>query len=220
IGYWYISWTGEKDAEEQAATFETIRGKLKLEKNRDSWVPKDLPIRTYGGHSLGYQVLDGEDMWKEPDAKDRSATGEDPNGDLLLIARVKQRGKDAAEEATLIASILDSGGGDPLAQARSYVEAQRTADVKAADASLTPRFSERSGVPEGESASNPVETSAPFVRLQMTVQGASSFSRLLVVSAIKIGDKIVVVQAWCAWSERETFEAKLMQIAGSLRESR
>ena len=32
-------------------------------------------------------------------------------------------------------------------------------------------------------------------------------------SALKIGDRVVAVHAWCAWTEKDFFEAKLMQIA-------
>jgi len=220
IGYWSISWAGEKDAEEQASAFEAVRDKLKLEKSRENWSAKEQPVRTFGGHALSYQVLDGEDIWKEPDAKDRPVTGEDPNGDLLLLAKVKEKGKDFFHEATLVTLLLDSDGGDPLAQARKYVEERRTADVKAADDKFTPKFLERSGAPDGDPPSNPVDTPTPVVRLQMTVQGASSSSKLLVISALKIGGRVVAVHASCAWTERELFEAKLMQIAGSLRESR
>ena len=220
IGYWSISWAGERDAEEQSATFEAIRDKLKLEKSRENWTPKDHPVRTFGGHAVRYQVLDGEDIWKEPDAKDRPATGEDPRGDLLLAARVKQKGADFFEEATLVTVLLDPDGSDPLAQARKYVEERCSSEVKAANEKFVAKFIERSGAPEGDPPSNPVDTPAPVVRLQMTVQGASSSSKLVVISAIKVGDRVVVVHAYCAWTEKEMFEAKLMQIAGSLRESR
>jgi hypothetical protein len=220
IGYWYLAWAGEKDAAEQEATFTEIRDKLKLDRYRENWTATDQPIRTFGGHALSYQVLDGEDMWKEPDEKERSAAGEDPNADLLLVAKVKQKRRDFDDEATLLAIILDGEAGDPLARARKYVEDQQTTRVKDADAKLMPAFIERTGAPDGDPPSNPVDTPTPVARLQMTVPGASNFSKLLVVSAIKIGDRIVVVEAWCAWKDREVFEAKLMQIAGSLRESR
>ena len=220
IGYWSLSWANEKDAEGQAATFEAIREKLKLDKGRDNWTAKELPVRVFGGHAVSYQLLDGEDIWKEPEPKVRPASGEDPNGDLLLIAGVKAPGQDIPAEATLVAILLDSAGGDPLAQGRKYVEDKITAQVKQADDKFTPRFIERNTSPEGDPPSNPVETPAPTVRMQMTVQGASNFSKLLVVSAAKIGDRVVVVAATCAWNDRELFEAKLMQIAGSLREPR
>ena len=220
VGYWSVSWANEKDAEGQAAAFEGIREKLKLDKSRDSWAAKDLPVRTFGGHAVTYQLLDGEDIWKEPDAKDRPASGEDPKGDLLLTARVKVPGHDFPDEATLVAILLDGGGEDPLAQGRKYIEDRLAEQVKVADDKLAPKFLERKGNPDGDPPSNPVDTPTPVVRMQMTVQGASSFSKLLVLSAAKVGDRVVVVYAHCSWGDREVFEAKLMQIAGSLREAR
>jgi hypothetical protein len=37
-----------------------------------------------------------------------------------------------------------------------------------------------------------------------------------VVSAIRIGEKVIVVRASCGWDDRAVYEAKLIQIAGSL----
>ncbi len=219
IGYWAISWAGEADAGPQAETFEAIRAKLKLNNSREDWQAKQPPVRTFGGHAVAYRLLDGESDWAEPDAKVRSATDEDPKGDLLLQARLKVPGKDFAEEATLVTILLDSAGGDPLAQGRKYVEDRMTAQVKMADEKLEPTFIERNVPPEGDPPSGNVETPAPVVRLQMTVKGASNYSKLIVVSAAKIGDRVVVVFASCSWPDRELFEGKLMQIAGSLRES-
>jgi hypothetical protein len=220
IAYWCICWSGDRDAEGQSEAFESIRAKFKLDKHREAWKPKEQPVQVRGGHSLGYQLLDGEDIWKEPDAKERPPSGEDPHGDLLLVANVKEKGRDTRAEATLVAIVLDAAGGDVLAQGRKYVEEQRTALLKAADEKFTPVFNELKGPPVGDPASNPVETPTPVVRLQMTVQGSSSSSKLLVISALKIGDRVVVVHAYCAWNERELFEAKMEQIAGSLRESK
>jgi hypothetical protein len=220
VGYWSIAWANEKEAEGQAAMFESIRERLKLNNTRDTWRAKEQPIRTFGGHAVSYQLLDGEDVWKEPDAKLRPATDEDPNADLLLTARVKVPGKDFAEEATLVTILLDPTGDDPLAQGRKYIEDRIAAQVKMANAAFVPKFLERSGEPDGDPPSNAVETPTPVVRMQMTVQGASRFSKLLVVSAAKIGDRVVVVSASCDWADRELFESKFVQIAGSLRESR
>jgi hypothetical protein len=218
IGYWALSWANEKDAEGQEAVFEGIRAKLKLNNSRDNWTPKELPVRTFGGHAVQYQLLDSDDLWTEPDAKTRSPAEEDSKGDLLLIAKAKLPGKDVAEEATLVTILLDGGGGDALAQGRKYVEDKMRAHIKEADPKLEPRFIERSGTPDGDPPANPVDTPTPVVRMQMTVQGASSFAKLLVISAAKIGDRTVVVFASCSWADRELFEAKLVQIAGSLRE--
>jgi len=218
IGYWALSWAGEKDAEGQASTFDAIREKLKLSGTRDNWSPKELPVRTFGGHAVSYQLLDGEDIWKEPEPKERPATGEDANGDLLLVARVKVPGQDIAEEATLVTILLDSAGGEPLPQGKKYVEDKIRAQVKQADEKLDAAFLDLTGEPKGDPPSNPVDTPTPIARMQMTVKGAASFSKLVVVSAAKIGERVVVVYSFCSWTDRELFESKLMQIAGSLRE--
>lgn len=119
VGYWTLSWASERDAESQAAAFEGIRAKLKLNNSRDNWTPKELPVRTFGGHAVQYQLLDSDDLWTEPDAKTRSPAEEDPKGDLLLIAKAKVPGKDVAEEATLVTILLDGAGDDALCRVAS-----------------------------------------------------------------------------------------------------
>lgn len=216
IGYWYLAWASEKDVAEQADVFDAIRDQLKLEKHRETWMARQAPINTFAGRNLGYQVLDGDDLWEEADPAKRPATGEDAKADILLLSK-KQMGKDFSEEATLIAMILERDGDDPLAQGVKYVKAQQTARVKESNEAFTPMFLERKGDPQGDPPSNPgIETPAPVARFQMTVPGAASVSKLLVISAAKIGDKVVVVLAWCSWQDREVLEAKLTQIAGSL----
>jgi hypothetical protein len=220
IGYWSICWAGENDAKDQAATFDATRGKFKLLGLRDGWKPKQAPTRAFGGHDLPYQVIDAEDVWKEPDPKDRPASGEDPKGDLLLVARIKQKGHDRADEATLLVSILDDPGGDPLEAGQKYVEQRWAEETKAADPKFTPTFEKQTGDPEGDPTSPAVEATAPVVRLKMTVPGVSSYTKVIVVSADKVGNKLVVAQGRCAWGDRATFEPKLVQIAGSLRETK
>ena len=59
---------------------------------------------------------------------------------------------------------------------------------------------------------------APVTRFEETVAGDRNQHRLRVVSALRVGGKVAVVNAWCSWEHRHAFEDRLVQIAGSLRE--
>ena len=217
IAYWSICWASEKDTKDQLATFDATRAKFKLLGLRDRWVAKEAPVRAIGGHAAEYQVLDAEGIWAEPDPKADKPTEYDPKADLLLRARLKTKGSDRAREATLVAVLLDPAGGAPLDQAQKYVEDRRAAEVK--ESGLTAKFTVLTGEPEGDPTPNTVEPTAPVVRVQEGIPGARGQSRLMVVSALAVGKKVVAVYAWCAFDERAAFESKLIQIAGSLREA-
>jgi hypothetical protein len=222
IAYWSICWTGENDAEKLKGTFEASRGRFQLLDQRKDWRPREATVRPFGGHRLPYQVLDAEGIWSEPDRSIEKPEDVDPKGDLLLRAKQKRAGRDFADEAILVALILDEATGDPLAVARQYVEDQRRAEVKqkSPDGGFEVKFTELTGDPAGDPAVNPIDGLIPVVRLASSIPQDRNQSRLIVVSAIRMGDRIIAVMAWCPWADREVFEAKLMQIAGSLREAK
>ena len=222
IAYWSICWTGENDVERLKETFDAARGRFRLLDQRKDWKPREATIRPFGGHRLPYQVFDAEGIWSEPDRGLEKPEDFDPKGDLLLRARQKRAGRDFADEAVLLTLILDEPTGDPLAVARQYVEDQRRKEVKekSPEGSFEVKFAELTADPAGDPAENTIEGLIPVVRLASSVPQDRNQSRLIVVSAIRMGDKIVAVSAWCAWADREVFEAKLMQISGSLREAK
>ena len=216
VGYWLIFWGGERDVNDQAPAFDAFRAQFKLLQERDKWAPRDAHIRPFGGHQYRYQVLDGDGVWSEASRTERKPEDLDPAGDLLLIAKEKRRGSSQIDEANLLVLALGSTGGDPLAQARKYVEEKWAAELKAAGANYTPSIAELSGELDGDPATVVGPPTAPFVRLKAGVVEAKSAARLLVVSAIRIGEKVIVVRASCGWDDRAVYEAKLIQIAGSL----
>ncbi|MDB5311941.1 MAG: hypothetical protein JWO38_6143 [Gemmataceae bacterium] len=221
IGYWAIYWAGENDASGQEPAFDTTLGKFKLLDLRDKWTGKEAEIRSFGGHRLGYQVLDAEGIWSEPDLKTSPPSDIDPKADLRLLGKEKKRGgRDVSEEATLVAVILDDGGGDPLAEATTYIRTYWADKIKdQTDGKMTAELKNRVDELEGD-VSNTVDPTAPIARLEMTVPGDKNQRRLIVISAIKMDGKLIVVHSWCAWGERTALEAKLAQIASSLREAK
>lgn len=214
IAYWAICWCGENDVEAVLPQFEAAREKFHLMDRREKWQPREGTTRDFRGEKADYRLTDAEGVWQ---AADTRAEDEDPQADLYLKAKLKRRGQDFANEAELLVFVVDGGGGDPLQDARKYVEARRTAEIRRANAEFTPTFKELTGDPDGPPSPNAGEPHSPVVRLQSTVPGASNQSRLIVVSGTRVGGKLVVVQAWCEWAERPAFETVFMQMAGSLR---
>jgi hypothetical protein len=195
--------------------FDAHRGRFKLLNLRDKWEPSETGVTTFGGHGFDYRILDGEGLWTEKP----NPQAEVPPADLHLIATVQKPGAkrlDPVQEAELWVYAIDAAG-DPLKQGRGFVEGLRTAELKAADAKYVVNFQEQTETPLGDPPVDTVDTPAPVVRLKSTVEGASTQSRLIVVSAIQVGPKLIVVRAQCEWNDREVFETKMIQLAGSLR---
>jgi hypothetical protein len=214
IGYWAICWCGENDVETMLPEFDAARERFRLLSLRENWQAKEGTTREFRGERADYRLTDTERLWER--AETRPEDG-DPAADLYLKAKIKRRGSDFHPEAELLVYVVDGGGGDPLQDARKYVEERRAAEVRRANDSFSPAFKELTGDPDGDPSQNAGEVSSPVVRLLSTVPGASGQSRLIVVSGIRVNDKLVVVHAWCEWAQRPAFETAFMQIAGSLR---
>ena len=219
MAYWSICWAGENDTAGQLPTFQETRGRFKLLGERENWAPLESPVRPFGGHRLPYQVLDAEGIWSEPDRNLQPPEDVDPKADMLLVAREKRRGSDFADEATLVTLILDDESGDPLQAGRTYVVDRLAQKIKGSspDGAFNAKFTEVTDAPAGDPVQNTVDGLVPVVRLRSTVSGDRNLSRLMVISAIRIGDRVVVASGWCPWADREVFEARLVQIVGSLR---
>jgi hypothetical protein len=218
IGYWAICWAGESDVAKLEPDFDAALEKFKLLDLREKWTAKEAEVRPFGGHKLGYQVLDAEGIWSEPDPKLSPPSDVDPNADLRLVGKEKKRGRDISEEATLVALVLNDSGGDPLAEATTYAKSYWAEKIKEqSDGKLTVELTPRADEPEGDAA-NAVDATAPVARFDMKVAGASSQRRVVAVSAIKLDGKLVFVHTWCAWGDRSVMEARIAQIAASLRE--
>jgi hypothetical protein len=217
MGYWSICWAAEHAVREQLSVFEATRGRFRLLDPRDQWKEREPAVTRFHGDRADYTLLDAEGIWKDAGTRPEEA---DPRADLHLRASVKRKGQDFREEAELLVYILDGGGGDPLADARGYVEAKRSDEVRRANPAFAVVFKELTGEPEGDPTPNTVGPATPVVRLHSTVPGSSSQARLIVISAVRAGDRVVAVHAWCQWTDRAEFEMKLVQIAGSLRSRR
>jgi hypothetical protein len=211
IGYWFLAWAGENNIyEEMKPEFAQARNRCKLLDLRKDWKEKQSAIVPFKGDRDPYTILDAEGKWKEAPKEDVEAEGK--GADKKLILKIGKKGN-IALEANLVVYVLPPGG-DPITEARGFVTEHRAAELKAAG-DYKVDFQERTGPPE-EVLPNLNEPPAPVIRLESTVKGTLDQDRLHVISAAKIGDKTVVVHAWCPKSQKDTFEGMFMQIAGSL----
>ena len=217
IGYWFLAWSGQNNlyAEQQAA-FAEARTRCKLLDFRKDWRPNQSNVVAYKNNVVGYTILDADGLWEDiRDEEDLKAR--DPAADRMLIRKVGKRGN-LQKEGTL-AIYIRPATADPMTEAREFVTEKRIAEMKAASDDYKVQFKDRTGTPEGDPTGNTVDATSPVVRLQSTVANAIGQNRLHVISAAKIGDKVVVVHAWCDLADRETFETMFVQIAGSLHAS-
>ena len=213
LGYWFLAWTGENEMyAEQKGAFAKARERCNWLDLRKDWVSKHSNIVPFKNNVLGYTILDGEGIWTEELDEER-VKAEDPKADKYLTARVKQKNDDFANEADLVILVLDSMG-DPLEQARSYIERRENADVENRGKTTFQPHAEDTTFDEP----NAVEGNAPYSLLK-SKNSTSSVSRLWAISAIKIGDKTVVACAKCLYSQddREQFERKFVVLVRSLR---
>jgi hypothetical protein len=100
---------------------------------------------------------------------------------------------------------------------RKYVEKGMNRDVENRG---TNTFTKLEGEPEGDPARNTVPASTAVLRMRSKNDRSREYSWLIVLSAIRVGDKVVGVHARCPWDQRGAFDAKFVQIAGSLRAGR
>lgn len=216
FGYWFLAWTGENELyQEQKGAFAEARGRCKLLDLRREWKERQSSVVAFKNNVVGYTILDAEGIWHE-ESNDRLVKGEDPRADKLLHARIKRRGSDFAEEASVMVLILDQVG-DPLQIARSYLEQQANANVELFGKSTFTESTERL---EGDPLPDPVAGNAPVLLLRSVNDRDPTQSRFWVISAITVktpmGERIVAVCGRCSWRDRATFDTRLVQLAKSL----
>src|SRR5262245_31087951 len=217
IGYWWVSWCGENDFDGLRDEFAKFRSRFKLLTLRENWTETRSNIVPYKGATVNYTILDADDIWKETDIKEFKAEDPDLDKRLRINATPRRDRKALPNQAELRVYLVDDAG-DPLEVARQYVEAKRTREVTSANPKATPTFEVLTDAPEGDPVLNQVDATAPYVRFRSKVENFSNSNQLIVVSAIRVGNKVVVVHCWCDLPKRSVFETKFVQIASSLRE--
>jgi hypothetical protein len=214
IAYWFLAWTGENQIyAEQKEFFAKVRASSKLMGLRSEWKSRRAPAVRFTNNVLGYSILDGEGIWNEV-TDEVAVKAEDPTADKYLTARIKRKGSDFDLEAELVILVLDAKGDEePLEQARKYLEERENRDVENRGKTTFEPHTEDTSL----DAPNPVEGNAPVLLLKSRNSVSEKIS-LWVLSAIRIGDKIVTARAKCAFTQedREQFERKFVVLVRSL----
>jgi len=214
VGYWFLSWTGAGDLyDSQKTAFADGRKRCKLLEIRKDWKEKQSPTVPFKNNVIPYTILDAEGMWEEV-ADEARVKAEDPKADKYLITIKDRKKKDHQEEAECVVLLLD-GSGNPLADARAYVEMEAN---KIAELRGKTIFSEFTGEMLGDPP-NTVDGNAEFVLLKSTNERNPAHAWFYAISAIKVGDKTVAVVAKCEFVQRAAFDTKFVQLVKSLRGS-
>lgn len=215
--YYWLSWCQEADYDGLKDQFASFRSKFKALELRQDWQETQSSIIDYKGDKVPYTLSDSEEVWREFPIGDEKMAN--PDLDRLLRLRLTPKGDRHAlpDEGELRVHILDVGG-EPLEAARTFAEAKEVERIRELNPEFQrPTFEVLDGPEQGDPVSNTVPRSAPVLRLKSKVAESSNAGRLIVVSGLKVGDKMVVVRGWCEYSKRNVLETKLVQIASSLR---
>jgi hypothetical protein len=217
FGYWFYTWSTERDAAEVASQFDDLRARFRVLDGREGGGIRPAVAETdFHGTSVNYKLTGAASVWKKPEGL--VPTDEDPMADLLLRGELPSRQKrDFPPRATLVGLVLKDGG-DPTAVGGQYVRKRHTLDPQVFGPT---KITELSGEPEGDALTTPDVSSAPTTRLRVSPGGENasrSAEKLVVYSAIRVGEVVVVAEGSCPWSERATWERRLIRLVGSLRE--
>lgn len=217
IGYWFLAWAPEREVAGLVDEFADLRGRFKLLGYRDEWKETAAPFAVFAGDAVDYRVIDTERIWKKP-ATGTEPRDVDPKADLLLWAEYpfKQK-RDVKPRAELVTYVLDPAGDDPVAVVRAYIKARYAKE--AADFGET-RLVELTDEPQGDPPAHTEQQGIETVRLKAEAVRDSNRSKLLVLSGITVGGKVVGLEARCPWSDRPLWERRLIHVAASLRPGR
>ncbi len=218
LGYWFYAWAAERDAAAVAEELEDLRGRFRILDERKDWSGRTGTEITFTGESgaARYKLTSHESIWTKPPGL--APTDEDPKADLLLKAELKGRQKrDFPPRAMLVVLVLKEDG-DPAEVAGKYVRKRHSPDPEVFGPT---RITELTGDPAGDAAPGPEGGGTLAVRLQVSPGGenaSKSAEKLVVYSAIRSGDAVVVAEGSCPWTQRAALERRLIRLVGSLRE--
>lgn len=215
VGYWWYAWAAERDVAAVADELTAMRGRFRLLDQRKNWSEEVATEAVYRSESGKYRLSNFEKIWSKPDGSDPK--DEDPKADLLLKGVLKGRQRrDVNPTAALVVLVLP-GGGDPMTVAGKYVRKRHTPDAELFGPTA---ITELTGDPVGDPPVGDEKAVAPVARLKVSPGGenaSKSAEKLVVYSAIKVGDEVIVAEGSCPWAQRAAWERRLMQLVGSLR---
>jgi hypothetical protein len=217
LGYWLYTFAPENEASALASELGSMLNQFRVLDQRNNWkesVSNELVYRSQKPNGI-FRISNYEKIWTN---RDTELTSEDPNAELVIRGVLKGKGRrDFHPEADLVVMVLSMSGTEPMKVAREYVAARYTKDPETFGKK---NVIEVTGAPTGDDQIGPESKQAPVMRLQISPADANisrASEKFVVFSAIQIGDKLVIAEASCPWSQRDTWEKRLIQLTGSLR---
>ncbi len=217
VGYWFYAWSAEADFDGVSTELHDLHDRFRTLNERDKWAEKvgnKLTFPRKGKHTVKYQVATYEKFWKEFDAEPTDVRAK---ADLALKGELVGRNRqDRPPYAELVVLVVESNG-EPMEVAAKEIRAFYNRDPEVfGKFSLTELTAEPSGDPPiGEDEPNVAPLR--FKVSPVDPNASKSVEKLVVYSAIRVDDKIAIVEASCPWSQREIWERRLIQFAGSLK---
>ena len=217
IGYWFYTWSAESEFDSASTELNEMRNRFRTMNEREKWTEKvgnKVVFPRKGNHRIRYQIATYEKFWKEFPEDPVDAR---PKADLALRGEFTSRQKkDLPPFADLIVTIVDSGD-DAMDAGAKEVRAHynREPDVYG-KFTLT----ELSEDPQGEpplAEEEPNVTPRRYKVSPADPNASKSAEKLVIYTAIKVDDKVVIAEASCPWSQRSIWERRLMQFVGSLK---
>jgi hypothetical protein len=214
IGYWCLAWAPEREVAARLDEFRDLRGRARLLDFRKDWKETSPPFSVFTGEAVDYRIIDSDRWWRKAVAEPRDV---DPKADMFLWGEFQfKRKSDMKPRAEMIVYVLDPAG-DPAETLRRHI---RERYKKEAELFGETKLKDLTDEPQGDPPSYTENQGIETARLKAESSRDENVSKLLVLSAAAVGNKVVGVEARCPWEHRGLWERHLMQIAGSLRAGR
>jgi hypothetical protein len=224
FGYVLMFFSTSADWEKAKKELDEYRNSFACADFRSKWTETESDSTPLFEKDMPYQLADPDKVWN----KARIIEDDElPKGREFVMTKEKLKEQD--EKATMYLKYsrdkdffpteamvleLDKTDGDPLETARKYMLAMLQKE-EGADAKVTfePANKTISGNPL------PKKTAAVGV-FRFTTDQDRSKKRYYAMSAMPIGDKLVVAVAWCREIDSELYEGNMLNLVASLRERR
>jgi hypothetical protein len=223
IGYALIFFSTSAEWDKAKKELEEFRNSFAFGDARKDWTEKGSPGVSLFEKDKPYQLSDTANVWTKarilaPDeqTKDRefATTIENLKAHddkaTMMLRLVKDRD---GLEANAIVLELDKAEGDPQQTARTYVQA----GLAKADPELKITFEPAAKTVTGVAIP---KSEAAVAIYRYSNDKDKTARRYYAISALPLGEKLIVAVAWCKEIDAELFEGHMLNLVASLRERR
>lgn len=203
IAYWLVCWAPESQIADVSREAAGLFRRFGLLNSRRNWSEKRPPVHTFTGPGHAYTLRDSEGVWTvDPEPREM-----DPDAELALRARDAEAPLSVARMAQVLVLHLPAQK-DPaaaLAAARKHFETQERKDNPGIKIELV-------RAPAGGSEQKIGNAQGSVVRLHVA---GDSRKRLILLAAIRLPERVLVLQCDCPWDGRSLWERDFTQLLGT-----